>query len=303
MIPLDLTVIILTYNEELHIERCIRSVRDIAANIYVVDCFSTDRTKEIAYGLGAQVYENPWINYATQFNWALDNLPITTKWVFRLDADEVATNELKRELKERLSVLPDDISGVCVKRRMVFMDKWIRNGDMYPIYMLRLFRNSMGRCEMRWMDEHIIIERGGSVNFEYDIIDHNLNNLGWWIAKHNGYSTREAVDLLNIRYNFIDYDEVVPDLWGTQAQKKRWLKIRYAKLPFFIRPFLYFVYRYVFKRGFLDGKEGLMYHFLQGFWYRFLVDAKLCEILKKGGNDKAKIVSLLKAEYGIDITR
>jgi len=303
MSPLDLTVIILAYNEELHIERCIGSVRDIAADIFVVDCFSTDRTREIARGLGAQVFENSWINYATQFNWALDNLPITTKWVFRLDADEIATNELKRELQERLCGLSDDISGICVKRRMVFMDKWIRYGDMYPIYMLRLFRNSIGRCEMRWMDEHIIIEKGRSVNFEHDIVDHNLYNLSWWIAKHNGYSTREAVDLLNIIYSLIDYDEVMPDLWGTQAQKKRWLKIRYAKLPFFVRPFLYFVYRYVFKRGFLDGKEGLMYHFLQGFWYRFLVDAKLCEILKKSGNDKVKIVSLLKAEYGIDITR
>lgn len=303
MTPLDLTVIILTYNEERHIERCILSIRQIAKQIAVIDCYSTDRTKEIALSLGAQVYENRWINHAIQFNWALDNVPITTSWILRLDADEVVTDELARELTECLSTIAEDVSGIFVKRRMVFMDRWIRHGDMYPVYMIRLFRTGMGRCEMRWMDEHIKISSGKIITFDHDIIDNNLNNLTWWSAKHNGYATREAVDLLAIRFSLTRIgDEITPNLFGSQAQRKRWLKIRYAALPLFVRPFVYFIYRYVLKLGFLDGKEGLIYHFLQGFWYRFLVDAKLFEIQKKCGSDKDKIAILLKTEYGIDIS-
>ena len=302
MKPLDLSVIILTYNEEKHIERCITSVRDIAANIYVIDCFSTDRTREIALSLGAQVYENAWVNYATQFNWALAHVPVSTGWIFRLDADEIVTDELKQELQERLPTLPADVSGIYVKRRMVFLGRWIRHGDMYPVHMLRLWRQGDGFCEKRWMDEHIKITAGRSESFEHDIIDNNLNNLGWWISKHNSYATREAVDLLNLKYNLIEYDEITPAFFGTEEQKKRWLKIRYANLPFFARPVLYFFYRYILKSGFLDGKEGLMYHFLQGFWYRFLVDAKLFEIHQKCGHDSAKIVELLKTDYDIDIS-
>ncbi len=302
MNPLDLSVIILTHNEQQHIERCIASVCDFAANIYVIDCYSTDRTREIALSLGAQVYEHTWVNYASQFNWALENIPLTTGWIFRLDADETVTAELKCELLERLLALSADVSGIYVTRRMVFLDRWIRHGAMYPIRMLRLWRRGDGFCEKRWMDEHIKITAGRSESFEHDIVDHNLNNLGWWITKHNSYASREAVDLLNLKYNLIKYDEVAPVFFGTQEQRKRWLKIRYANLPFFVRPLLYFIYRYIFKLGFLDGKEGLIYHFLQGFWYRFLVDAKLFEIHQKCGSDSKKIIELLKTDYGIDIS-
>lgn len=301
-IPLNLSVIILTYNEQQHIERCISSVRNIAAKIYVIDCYSTDHTREIALNLGAQVYEHVWVNYASQFNWALENIPLSTDWILRLDADEVVTDELKHELLERLPTLPSDVSGVYVKRRMVFLNRWIRHGAMYPIHMLRIWRRGDGFCEKRWMDEHIKITAGRCEVFDHDIVDHNLNNLGWWITKHNGYASREAVDLLNLKYNLIQYDDVSPAFFGTQEQRKRWLKIRYANLPFFVRPLLYFIYRYIFKLGFLDGKEGLIYHFLQGFWYRFLVDAKLFEIRQKCGHDRSKIVELLKTEYGIDIS-
>lgn len=297
----DLSVIILTGNEQQHIERCIASVRDIAARIYVVDCFSTDQTREIATGLGAEVYQNRWVNYATQFNWALENLPLTTEWIFRLDADEVVTDDLKQELQERLPTLPNEVSGIYVKRRMMFLGKWISHGAMHPAYMLRIWRRGSGFCEKRWMDEHIKLIRGESIAFQHDIIDDNLNNLTWWIAKHNDYATREAVDLLNIRYDLIAYDEVTPTLWGTQVQRKRWLKLRYARLPLFVRPVLYFIYRYFFRLGFMDGREGLAYHFLQGFWYRFLVDAKLFDLHRKCGNDRVKIVAQLKDDYGIDI--
>jgi len=296
----DLSVIILTYNEQKHIERCIKSLLPIAKNIFIVDSYSTDKTVEIAESLGAKVYQNKWPgNHAIQFQWGLDNCPIETEWVMKMDSDEYVLPELAEEINAKISVLDDDVSGVYIKRRVYFMDRWIKHGGYYPTWLLRIWRYDKGRMEQRWMDEHIKLSSGKTVQFENDLVDDNKNNLTWWTTKHNNYATREAVDILNILYNFVSYDEVVPNIFGTQEQKKRWLKIRYASLPLFIRPVLYFHWRYFLKLGFLDGKQGLIWHFLQGFWYRFLVDAKIYEIYFRAGKEKKEIAKFLKKEYGI----
>lgn len=296
----DISVIILTFNEELHIKRCIESVNEIAKDIFIVDSFSTDNTTEIADSLGAKVFKNKWENnYAKQFNWALDNLPITTKWVLRLDADEYLTPELQKEIKEGLPHLTEDINGIVFKRRHIFLDKWIKRGT-YPVKLLRLFKYKKAICEQRWMDEHIVLLEGTSVEFENDFVDHNLNNLTWWTAKHNGYSIREAIDLLDIELGLIENKNANVKL-SPQAAHKRQKKYRYARQPLFVRSFLYFIYRYIFKLGFLEGKEGFLWHFLQGWWYRTLVDAKIFEIKRTCGNDKEKIKSYLKENYNIEL--
>jgi len=295
------SVIILTFNEERHIERCISSLGDIATSIFVVDSYSTDQTCQLAESLGARVYKNKWVNYATQFNWALNNLPITTGWVFRLDADEIVTESLRILLQSEMNGLTEDVTGIYIGRRMHFMGKWIRHGAMYPIYVMRIFKFGKGYCEQRWMDEHIKTTEGISRRMNGDIVDDNLNNIGWWTNKHNNYALREAIDLLNLRFGILEEDGIIASLIGTQEQRKRWLKIRYASLPLFIRPFVYFLYRYFLKFGFLDGKEGLIWHFLQGFWYRFLVDAKIFEIQSKGGSNAESIRDLLANEYGVAI--
>jgi len=297
----DLSVIILTFNEEKHIERCIKSLKSFAKNIFIVDSFSTDNTVEIAKSLGAKVYQNEFINHAKQFQWGLDNCPINTEWVMKIDADEYVLPELADEIKEKLPKLKEDISGVYIKRRVKFMDKWIKHGGYYPTWLLRIWRYKDGKMEQRWMDEHIKLLRGESINFENDIVDENLNNLTWWTNKHNNYATREAIDVLNIIYNFLKYDEVKADIFGTQEQRKRWLKYRYAKMPLFTRPFIYFIYRYFLKFGFLDGKEGLIWHFLQGFWYRFLVDAKIYEIEKYKNRNNVDIKTAIEKINGIKL--
>ena len=295
-----ISVLILTYNEELHIARCIESLQSIAKDIFIVDSYSTDKTVEIAESLGAKVYQNKWPgNHAIQFQWGLDNCPIETEWVMKMDSDEYVLPELAEEINAKISVLDDDVSGVYIKRRVYFMDRWIKHGGYYPTWLLRIWRYDKGRMEQRWMDEHIKLSSGKTVQFENDLVDDNKNNLTWWTTKHNNYATREAVDILNILYNFVSYDEVVPNIFGTQEQKKRWLKIRYAHLPLFVRPALYFFWRYFFKLGFLDGKQGLIWHFLQGCWYRFLVDAKIYEIFFRAGKEKKEIAKFLKKEYGI----
>ncbi|GAB2773565.1 glycosyltransferase family 2 protein [Rhabdobacter roseus] len=297
----DVSVILLTHNESKHIERCLRSIQLLTDKIFIVDSFSTDDTVELATALGAVVVQNPWVSYAFQFNYGIENTPFRTTWLMRMDADEYLTPELAAELREQLPAQPVDVSGLYVKRRVFFMNQWIRHGGYYPIWLLRIWRREQGTCEELWMDEHIKLEGGRTLQLRHDIVDHNLNNLSWWTQKHNNYAIREVIDLLNIIHNFENKDTVQPAFWGTQEQKKRFLKIRYANLPLFTRPFLYFVYRYLFKLGFLDGTKGLIWHFLQGFWYRFLVDAKVYEVYQQAGKEKDKIINHFLTEYGKDL--
>ncbi len=297
----DISVIILTYNEELHIERCIKSLLPVVKEIFIIDSFSTDKTVEIAERLGAKVYQNPWINYALQFQWGLDNCPIETEWVMRMDSDEYILPELQNEISDKIQNIQEDTSGIYIKRRVYFKDKWIKHGSYYPTWLLRIWRYKDGHIEQRWMDEHIKLTKGETIQFENDLVDDNLNDLTWWTTKHNNYATREAVDILNIIHEFINYDEVNSNFFGTQEERKRFLKKKYANLPLFTRPFIYFLWRYFIKLGFLDGKQGLIWHFLQGFWYRFLVDAKIYEIEKKAEDSNLSLKETLIQKYGFKL--
>ena len=300
---LDLSVIILTYNEELHIQRCIENVLPIAKDIFIIDSFSTDRTLEVAKEYAnVHVLQNKWPgNQAAQFNWALNQVSIHTQWVLRLDADEYLLPELVQELQDKLPFLPEDVSGIIFNRRHIFMDKWMKRG-IYPIKLLRVFRYGKGMCEQRLMDEHIQLTEGHAIEFEHDFCDHNLNNLSWFCHKHVNYAIREAIDLLDIELDLTgaaetdDHKEISP-----QALAKRMKKHKYAKQPLFWRSFAYFCYRYFLKGACLDGKVGFIWTFLQGWWYRTLVDAKVFEIKKACGNDREKIKMLLERDYGIKL--
>jgi len=300
---LDLSVIILTYNEELHIRRCLDNVADIAKDIFIIDSYSTDRTLEIAKEYeNVHVLQNKWENnYAKQFNWGLQNADIHTEWVLRLDADEYLLPELKDELQAKLPNLPSSVSGIIVNRRHIFMDKWMKRG-IYPVKLLRFFRYGVGFCEQRLMDEHIQLRKGESVEFEHDFCDHNLNNLSWFCHKHVDYAIREAVDLLDIEFDLTgaaDTDEEKGI--SQQAKDKRMKKHKYARQPLFGRSFAYFCYRYFLKGAILDGKVGFIWTFMQGWWYRTLVDAKVYEIKKHCGNDKEKIRNYLSNNYNISL--
>jgi glycosyltransferase involved in cell wall biosynthesis len=296
-----LTVVILTRNEERHIARAIRSVAGLADRVFVIDSGSTDRTVEIAENAGAMVLPNPWVNHAIQFNWALDQLPPDTDWVFRLDADEVVSAALAAEIKARLGSLSPGIAGVYISRRMTFLGRPIKWGGVFPVRVLRLFRHGRGRCENRWMDEHVLVD-GETAEFKGEIVDDNLNSLTWWTEKHNAYASREVVDLMNLEYGFMAHETVADLRGGQQAGVKRWIKEKvYARLPGGIRAFIYFLYRYVLRLGFLDGKEGTAFHVLQGFWYRFLVDAKLHEVRMYMRRNNADAVTAIKDVLGIDV--
>ena len=302
---MDITVIILTYNESLHIERCIKSLLPITNKINVIDSFSTDSTVKIASRLGAKVYSNSWINYAKQFQWALENTNINSKWVMRMDADEYLTDELVIEINKIDSdeLITKNIKGFYIKRQVHFMGKWIKNGGFYPIKLMRIWEKSHGKIESKWMDEHIILDSGNTMILENDLIDKNLNNLSWWINKHNTYSTREAIDILNKSYNLFQSIGISSKISKNSQDKNiRWYKENvYLKFPKYVRAFLYFLFRYFFKLGFLDGKQGIIWHFLQSFWYRFLVDAKVDQILYISKTKNQTIHETIKKDFNINI--
>lgn len=281
----DLTVLILAQNEEKNIVRSIRSVKKIAKRILVVDSGSTDRTIELAKQNGAEVVQHsPFVSYATQFNWGLDHTNIDTNWILRLDADEQVTPELAREIENALEEhSQDDVNGFEVRCRIIFMGRWIRHGGTYPLIIPRLFRRGFGRVEMRKMDEHTLIQ-GKVMRFQNDLIHYDFKGLHEWIDKHNKYSVRECQDYFERKETH--EEQMKGNLTGNQRQRKRFLKNGvYYNLPLFLRAHLYFIYRYYIRLGFLDGKEGKIFCFLQAYWYRFLVDAKIYEIEKNSSKE------------------
>lgn len=293
---LDISVVILTFNEGKHIERCIRNAKKISCSIFLVDSYSTDKTKYLAEELGAIVYQNVWENnHARQFNWGLENLPIKTRWVLRLDADEYLSDELVEELSTKLPTIGPDVSGIILNRLQYCFGNMV-----HPIQLLRIFEFGKGRCEDRWMDEHIVLSSGTTVNYDNYFYDHNLNSFGWWISKHNNYSLREAIDLLDVELNLYSDQKIIGGI-GKEASEKRKKKIIYAKAPLFWRSFSYFIYRYFFKFGFIKGRGQFIWDFFQGWWYRTLVDVKIYEIKSACGNDPQKIKTFLLENYNIRI--
>ena len=299
----SLTVIILTRNEAGHLRRAIASVAAIAARIIVVDSGSTDGTRELAKQLGAEVHTRDWINYAAQFQWALDNCAIGTDWVMRLDADEWIGADLSDEISRRLPDAPNDLAGFSLDRRHIFMGKWIRHGGRYPLRLLRIWRTGAGHIEQRWMDEHIEVNGGRIEHLPGQFSDENLGDLSFFIAKHTGYAVREAADVLIAKYDLAGQPQT--NLASTrQAATKRSAKLGfYNRLPLGIGPLFYFLYRYFIQLGFLDGREGLIYHVLQGFWYRFQVDAAKFELERamRGAENAEQRLDRLEQQSGLKI--
>lgn len=296
----DISVIILTFNEVLHIRRCLENITPWIEAVFIIDSYSTDETLEIASQYdNVYILQNKWENnHAKQFNWALVHAPIKTKWVLRLDADEYLLPELIIEINSKLDHLENEVTGIVFKRRHYFMNKWMKKG-IYPVKLLRLFQFKKAICEQRLMDEHIQLIEGKCVEFENDFVDHNLNNLSWFCHKHVDYAIREAVELLDIEYGLSNSNGTCGIRISSQAFKKRKMKFKYVKQPLFWRAFYYFCYRYFFRGACLDGKVGFIWTFIQGWWYRTLVDAKIYEIKRACGNDVERMRTYISKHYNI----
>lgn len=270
----DITAIILTKNEELNIVRCIQSVKPIVDRICVVDSGSTDKTVTLAQELGAELFFHPFENYALQFNWALDNVGVQTKWVYRIDADECVPEALQQEiLHECRAHQDDDVNGFLMKHKLYFLGRYLTHGGAYPFLKITVFKPEFGRFECRAMGEHIVLREGRCLTFQNDCLHYDCKDLNTFIDKHNWYATREVTDY----YDRISKLEQQAGLYENAEKVKKLRDGLYYKLPLFLRAKLYYWYRYYACMGFLDGKPGKVYAMIQAYFYRFIVDAKILE--------------------------
>ena len=298
---LPVSAIIMTYNEQVNLPKCLESISDYVDDIILVDSFSNDVTLDIARTYTPKVYQNIFVDQAKQFIWALENTSIANEWILRIDADERWTPEGFAELCDIIE--NDKADGVYVKMKIFVMGRWIKHGGFYPNNFLRVYKKSKGSMEDRWIDEHIRVD-GRTIVSNIDVIESNYDrqkNLVLWTTKHNNYSTREAVEFLIAKHNLAKVDTIA-NLFGTSTERKRWIKEKvYFRIPLFVRPFLYFFYRYFFQLGFLDGMQGFIFHTLHAFWYRFLVDAKVYQIEKNARDEGTDIRTAIKNHFGLDV--
>lgn len=285
-----LTFIILTYNEEQRLSDCLDSLDGMGARVFVADSYSTDGTLDILARRGITFVQHEFGSYGAQRNWAQQNNPFGTEWVFHLDADERLSVELRAWLKDYFPREAVRRDGFMFSRRTYFLGRWIRFGGVYPIYHLRLFKATKGHCELKAYDQHFVVDGPTIAVPGRNIIDTNAASISDFTASHNRWSSMEAGKVPGQSST----GEVMPRLAGTPIERRRWLKANlYGRAPLLWRASAYFLYRYFVLGGFLDGREGLIYHFLQGFWFRFLIDAKIIEIQRsRPGSTQGKTESM-----------
>ncbi len=288
MTPLPMTiplsVLVTTRNEETNVERCLRSVHGFADQVFVLDSESTDRTVEIAERYAevhTLAYDHtriiPWI-----FQWGLDNLPLRNDWVLILEADQAVTPALQSEIAALLA-RPEGVreDGFYIHRRQIFRGRPLRFGGYGSKLLLKLFRRSRSELDPIEQDTRVYV-RGPVGRLRAPLEEWNLkeDSIQFYLHKHLRYAEAFAQEELERRRRGLHW-KVTPRLFGTPDERVLWLKARYYRMPLFVRPMLYFVYRYFFLLGILDGKTGFIFHFLQAFWFRLIVDIRLEELLRQ----------------------
>jgi glycosyltransferase involved in cell wall biosynthesis len=275
--------IILTYNEEFHLPRLLQSISSLDAPIFILDSGSTDKTIAIGEQYGATFLNHAFENHPKQWDFALKNFAISTPWVICLDADQMVTPELKTRLNNFKDEEHTGIDGIYFNRKNFFKGKWIKHGGYYPFYLLKMFRYGIGYSDTNEnMDHRFIVPGKTEVWKDGIILEENLkeNNIRFWIDKHNRYSDLVAQEEVE-RMKQARTQTIQPNFWGSPDERTAWRKQLWWRLPRYMRPGLYFTQRIIFQLGFLDGRTGIIFHFLQGFWFRLIVDIKIDEILKQ----------------------
>ncbi len=285
MIPLS--VIVVTRNEELNLDRCLASVHGFAGQVFVVDSESTDRSREIARHHGAAVHELPydhtriipWI-----FQWALDHLPIANDWVLILEADQAVPEALRAEIAALLARPRIAENGFYIRRRQIFRGRPIRFGGYGSKRLLKLFRRGSGRLDPVEQDTRVYVEgEVGRLRAPLEEWNRREDSIQFYLQKHLRYAEAFANEELLRRTGRAPW-KTPPRLLGTPDERVLWLKQRYYRLPLYLRPCLYFAYRYLLLLGVLDGKNGFIFHFLQAFWFRLVVDIRIEELLAAGAS-------------------
>ncbi len=270
--PKPLCVVILTFNSASIIRETVAQAKKVSPHVYVVDSFSSDATPAILQELGCTVVQRAFANYSDQRNWAISQVEQAFEWQLHLDADEVLDEAAVAEINTLLAGEPR-FDAYLIRRRDYFMGKMLRFSGVNPWH-LRLFRSGVGRCEARLYDQHFVTSAAAGQLRGY-MHDKNSARLTDWIASHNRWSDAEAREKLGP--TAASGDILQPRLFGDARERTRYIKNLYYKLPTGLRSLGYFVYRYVFRLGFLDGRTGFYFAFFQALWFRMLVDAKMYE--------------------------
>lgn len=278
--PTAFSIIILTHNEEQHLPRLLESVKGLGCPLFVLDSGSTDRTLEIAQAYGATVLQHPFENHPKQWHYALTHFDIQTPWTLGLDADQIVLPELYERLQNfRDEDIPAEVDGIYLNRKNYFKGRWIRHGGYFPKYLLKLFRTGRGHSDLHENMDHRFVVPGRTLIWKDGYLkEENLkeNEIRFWIDKHNRYSDQVAQEEIE-RMQRLRVQTIQPRFFGNPDQRIAWFKRLWWRLPLFLRPFLYFSWRFFFQLGILDGPEGRLFHFLQAFWFRMIVDVKIRE--------------------------
>ncbi len=303
---IPITLLVPTRNEEANIEKCLHSAHGLIDQIFVIDSESEDETVSIARRYAEVInlpYDHskiiPWI-----YQWGLDNLPIRNDWVMILEADQALTRELKDELRTLFTKPEIPEKGFYVRRQQVFRGRPLRFGGYGSKYMLKLFRRSVGELDAEETDTRVYV-RGAIGKLKSPIVEENLkeNEILFYLQKHLRYADVFAREELLRREESANW-KTEPRLFGTPDQRILWLKALYYRLPLYVRPFAYFFYRYIILLGMLDGKEGGIFHFLQAFWFRLVIDMRLEELQKAADvTPHRKLKGARTSAYGSLIVR
>jgi glycosyltransferase involved in cell wall biosynthesis len=272
-VSVPVSVLVPTLNEELNLPQCLASIA-WTDEVFVVDSFSSDRTCEIAHEHGAHVVQHAFESYSRQKNWALDTLPLRNEWLLIIDADERVSPELRVEIEH---VITDEhaCAGYYINRKFIFLNTWIRHAGWYPSWNLRLFRHRLGRYDDREVHEHVVLN-GPAGYLRHDLVHDDRRGLEAFVARHNRYSSLEALARLKAARDAPDRASLPVSVLASPVQRKRFIRERiWPRVPG--KPLVLFMYMYVVRRGFLDGRAGLALCVFHAF-QEFMVGLKLAEL-------------------------
>ena len=285
-------------NEERNIAACLDSVIGWAADIVVVDSGSVDRTIALCRERGVETLAHPYVDHRSQMSWAMASVPWKHDWLLLLDADHIVTVELKREIEQMLQQDNGSVHGFYNPHRQYFRNRLVRGLKTEYLQLVRRTHARMDDSEL--VDFRIIVD-GPTGTLSGAIIESNQNELDidFWIDKHQKFARRTAIEeILRAEKVLAWSNSLRPRLLGNPDERMILLKTVWYRMPLYVRPVLFFFYRYLLRLGFLDGWNGLVFHGFQAFWFRLLVDVNIAEYRRQLAQNEVSLEQLLRMAGG-----
>ena len=286
------SILILTMNEERNIGACLESIAGWADDVVVVDSGSTDRTLAICADRGVKTIFHPYVDHRSQMKWSMDAVPWKHDWLLLLDADHIVTPELTRDIDAMLAHDDGSTHAYYNPHKQYFRNQYVRG--LKADY-LQLLRRSCARMDESELVDFRFVVDGPIGRMRGAIIESNQNELDidFWIDKHQKFARRMAMEeILRAEGRLAWSGGLTPRLFGNPDERMIWLKNVWYQMPLYVRPMLFFLYRYLLRLGCLDGWNGLVYHSLQTFWFRLLVDVHIAEYRRRLRNHELSVDEL-----------